>query len=58
MLESVGGGAAIAVCGGGLAAAADSPTAKTRDAFEQNRRLGRGVNVLGDDPIWQDRSKR
>jgi hypothetical protein len=25
------------------------------DAFEQNRRLGRGVNVLGYDPIWHDR---
>ncbi|MBN1507363.1 MAG: cellulase family glycosylhydrolase, partial [Sedimentisphaerales bacterium] len=26
------------------------------DAFEQNRRLGRGVNVLGYDRIWKDRS--
>jgi endoglucanase len=25
------------------------------DAFEQNRRLGRGVNILGYDPIWRDR---
>ncbi len=24
------------------------------DAFEQNRRLGRGVNILGYDPIWGD----
>jgi endoglucanase len=27
------------------------------DAFEQNRRLGRGVNVLGYDPIWHDRGR-
>jgi endoglucanase len=26
-------------------------------AFDVNRRLGRGVNVIGYDPIWQDRSK-
>jgi endoglucanase len=24
-----------------------------RDAFDQNRRLGRGVNIIGYDPIWQ-----
>lgn len=27
------------------------------DAFEQNRRLGRGVNIIGYDPLWKDRSK-
>ena len=27
------------------------------DAFEMNRRLGRGVNVLGYDPIWRDRDE-
>jgi endoglucanase len=27
------------------------------DVFEQNRHLGRGVNVLGYDPIWQDRDE-
>lgn len=27
------------------------------DAFEQNRRLGRGVNILGYDPIWESREK-
>jgi len=27
------------------------------DAYEQNRRLGRGVNVLGYDPMWKFRSK-
>jgi endoglucanase len=28
-----------------------------RDAFEQNARLGRGVNLLGWDSVWQDRAK-
>jgi endoglucanase len=32
-------------------------SASAPDAFEQNRRLGRGVNVLGYDPIWRDRSR-
>jgi len=27
------------------------------DAFEQNQRLGRGVNVLGYDPIWRAREQ-
>jgi endoglucanase len=27
------------------------------DAFNQNKRLGRGVNILGYDPIWRFRSK-
>jgi endoglucanase len=26
-------------------------------AFAQNKRLGRGVNVIGYDPLWKDRSK-
>ena len=25
----------------------------TTDAFEQNRKLGRGVNIIGYDPIWR-----
>jgi endoglucanase len=29
---------------------------KATDAFEQNRKLGRGVNILGYDPIWRDRA--
>ena len=29
----------------------------TSDAFEQNRRLGRGVNILGYDPIWRSRDQ-
>ena len=27
------------------------------DAFAQNQRLGRGVNVIGYDPLWQSRAK-
>lgn len=27
------------------------------DAFTLNRRLGRGVNIIGYDPLWRDRSK-
>ena len=34
-----------------------SPVARAQagaiDAFEQNRKLGRGVNILGYDPIWR-----
>lgn len=26
------------------------------DAFEQNRRLGRGVNIIGYDPLWRSRT--
>jgi endoglucanase len=40
-----------------LTGAIKSPAAQTPDAFAQNKRLGRGVNVLGYDPIWQDRRK-
>ena len=29
----------------------------TADAFEQNRKLGRGVNILGYDPIWRSRAR-
>ena len=34
-----------------------SATAQTPDAAAQNKRLGRGVNVLGYDPLWKDRQK-
>jgi endoglucanase len=30
---------------------------KTPSAFEQNNRLGRGVNILGYDPIWKSRAE-
>ncbi len=29
----------------------------TPDSFAQNRRLGRGVNIVGYDPIWKSRSE-
>jgi endoglucanase len=32
-------------------------TSQAKDAFAQNRRLGRGVNVIGYDPLWRDRSE-
>jgi endoglucanase len=35
----------------------DDANAQTPDAVAQNKRLGRGVNVLGYDPIWKDRRK-
>jgi len=41
-----------ALASGGPAGAADQP-----DAFEQNKRLARGVNAIGYDPLWRDRSK-
>lgn len=31
--------------------------ARAADAFEQNRRLGRGVNIIGYDPIWRSRDQ-
>ena len=31
--------------------------AQTPDAYNQNKRLGRGVNVLGYDPTWKDRQR-
>ena len=27
------------------------------DAFEQNRRLGRGITIIGSDPIWRSRAQ-
>jgi hypothetical protein len=33
------------------------PTGASAHAFDVNRRLGRGVNIIGYDPIWQDRAK-
>jgi endoglucanase len=30
---------------------------KAPDAFEQNRKLGRGVNIIGYDPIWRSRDQ-
>ena len=44
-------------CGPWRQVAADSSSVAP-DAFEQNKRLGRGVNVLGWDPGWRDPSRR
>lgn len=51
--------AAGVTVGRGPAARAAEPAraSATADAFEQNRRLGRGVNIIGYDPLWRDRSK-
>jgi len=43
---------AMASCWAGGQAGAQTP-----DVSAQNKRLGRGVNVLGYDPIWRDRQK-
>ncbi|MEO8416212.1 MAG: glycoside hydrolase family 5 protein [Ginsengibacter sp.] len=40
----------------GFAASAQA-TAGKGFAFEQNAKLGRGVNIIGYDPIWKDSSK-
>lgn len=40
-----------------LAAAPLSSPAQPPDAFQQNRQLGRGVNILGYDPIWRNRDQ-
>lgn len=51
--------AAIACILGAMATcwANGSAGGQTPDAASQNKRLGRGVNVLGYDPIWKDRHK-
>src|ERR1035441_9273855 len=40
-----------------LAAPVDHAQPKAANAFEQNRKLGRGVNILGYDPIWRSRDQ-
>src|ERR1035437_3466406 len=40
-----------------LAAPSSHAQPSTADAFEQNRKLGRGVNILGYDPIWRSRDQ-
>ena len=34
-----------------------APAQSAPDAFEQNRKLGRGVNIIGYDPIWRSRDQ-
>src|ERR1035437_267582 len=40
-----------------LAASNGHTKPASADAFEQNRKLGRGVNILGYDPIWRARDQ-
>lgn len=57
---SVQGRAALVVslvCGAWPAARAAETPAAAGDAFAQNARLGRGVNIIGYDPIWKDRAR-
>lgn len=48
---------AAAGLGVGWAWGGEAPTPQTDEAFAQNQRLGRGVNVLGYDPIWRSRQQ-
>jgi endoglucanase len=41
----------------GSGASTMSASSGPKDAFDQVRRLGRGVNILGYDPIWKDFKK-
>jgi len=47
--------ASLLYCGGSDKVTAQPASAP--DAFTQNQRLGRGVNVLGYDPIWRSRDQ-
>jgi endoglucanase len=47
---------AVLACGAVLAAADQKPTA-AQDAFAQNKGLGRGVNIIGYDPLWKSPAK-
>lgn len=47
----------IFACLAMIAGAILLPAALAADAFEQNRRLGRGVNIIGYDPIWRSRDQ-
>ncbi len=50
--------AALAVvCFAGQATMATAASVDWPDAFQQNNRLGRGVNIIGYDPLWRDPSK-
>ena len=49
---------ALFLCLGGpaLPAAEKSPP-QAVDAFQQNKRLGRGVNIIGYDPLWRSKAR-
>jgi endoglucanase len=44
-------------CRWALVALIAQPLLHAADAFEQNRKLGRGVNIIGYDPIWRSRGE-
>jgi endoglucanase len=54
LATSVGFGALLLALSPSRCPAADAPG---DDAFAQNRALGRGMNVLGYDPVWQSPEK-
>ncbi len=47
----------LIILAGGLALTRPALASGGPDAFEQVKRLGRGVNILGYDPIWEDIKK-
>lgn len=47
----------LASCLAMVAGSILTPTAGAADVFEQNRRLGRGVNIIGYDPLWRSRDQ-
>lgn len=50
-------GLVVAVVLAGQALRAEAQTNATPDAFALNKKLGRGVNILGFDPIWRSREQ-
>jgi endoglucanase len=47
----------FAACGFSVKGEQISQQSDWPDAFTQNKRLGRGVNVIGYDPLWRDRAR-
>jgi len=47
----------VIIIANACSAAQGGSAASAPDAFEQNKRLGRGVNIIGWDPLWQDRAR-
>ena len=51
-------GLALALCLHGAALpGAEKSAPPAVDAFQQNKRLGRGVNVIGYDPLWRSKAR-
>jgi hypothetical protein len=55
-VAGVGGAPVAGAATPGAVPAAAAPADRAA-AFAVNKRLGRGVNIIGYDPLWQDRSK-